>query len=124
MESSILFVPFCVNFLKFQGFCSDIKKKFYKMLKSTIDTKKYLLIEQDCSLVCGTLDNSLYHPVPGTPLHNQSSSSSRFFGNVSSQTPSISPLRNFSGRISSPGPGLLHLPQPISPVITNVAASR
>nr|XP_022333509.1 anaphase-promoting complex subunit 1-like [Crassostrea virginica]XP_022333510.1 anaphase-promoting complex subunit 1-like [Crassostrea virginica] len=78
----------------------------------------------DCSLVCGTLDNSLYHPVPGTPLHNQSSSSSRFFGNVSSQTPSISPLRNFSGRLSSPGPGLLHLPQPISPVITNVAASR
>lgn len=76
----------------------------------------------DCSLVCGTMDNSLYHPAPGTPLNNQSSCSSRYFGNLSSQSPSVSPLRNFSGRISSPG--CLHLPQPISPMISSIAASR
>ncbi|XP_061163277.1 anaphase-promoting complex subunit 1-like [Saccostrea echinata] len=71
---------------------------------------------EDCNLVCGSLDNSLYHPVPGTPLNNQSSCSSRYFGNISSQSPSVSPMRSFSGRISSPG--CLHLPQPISPMIS------
>ncbi|XP_056022198.1 anaphase-promoting complex subunit 1-like [Ostrea edulis] len=76
----------------------------------------------DCSLVCGTLDNSLYHPVSGTPLHNQSSCSSRYFGNISSQSPSVSPLRSSSGRISSPG--CLHIPQPITPMVPNIAASR
>ena len=56
-----------------------------------------------------TWDNttSLYQMGPSTPAHNinQSSSTfSRLFSNisVSAQSPNISPMRSYTGRISSP----------------------
>ncbi|XP_048246060.1 anaphase-promoting complex subunit 1-like [Haliotis rufescens] len=66
------------------------------------------------------LDNtSFLHLMSGTPGHNQSSSNhSRFFTNISGQSPCVSPLRSFSGRISSPA-GLSRMQ---SPSVTNMAA--
>ncbi|KAK3093891.1 hypothetical protein FSP39_021511 [Pinctada imbricata] len=57
---------------------------------------------EESNAVCGFLDASIYNPIAGTPLLNQSSSNSHFISNLSSQSPSVSPLRTYSGRISSP----------------------
>ncbi|XP_021339714.1 anaphase-promoting complex subunit 1-like [Mizuhopecten yessoensis] len=78
----------------------------------------------ECNTVCGLLENSFYHPAAmATPMGmNQSSSShSRFIGSLSAQSPSISPMRSFSGRVSSPAiiPGRS---QSLSPAVGSMAA--
>ncbi|XP_060071238.1 anaphase-promoting complex subunit 1-like isoform X2 [Ylistrum balloti] len=78
----------------------------------------------ECNTVCGLMENSFYHPAAmATPMGmNQSSSShSRFIGSLSAQSPSISPMRSFSGRVSSPGiiPGRS---QSLSPAVGSMAA--
>ncbi|XP_060553030.1 anaphase-promoting complex subunit 1-like [Ruditapes philippinarum] len=61
---------------------------------------------EECSAVCNTWDQSasIYQMGPCTPAQNfnqSSSSMSRHYGNISA-SPQVSPLRSFSGRISSP----------------------
>ena len=94
-----------------------------------------MLFSQECNSVCGMMETSFYHPgAPATPISgmtpvgfntlNQSSSSySKFMGSFTGQSPSISPMRNFSGRISSPG--LPNLARPsASPALGNMGGIR
>ncbi|XP_053374220.1 anaphase-promoting complex subunit 1-like [Mercenaria mercenaria] len=62
--------------------------------------------QEECNAVCNTWDQtaSIYQMGPCTPAQNlnqSSSNMSRFYGNISA-SPQVSPLRSYSGRISSP----------------------
>ncbi|CAG2230501.1 APC1 [Mytilus edulis] len=78
----------------------------------------------ECSSVCATFETSFLQPPGNTTsigLNMSASSHSRFISNLSAQSPSVSPMRNFSGRISSPGGGFIRS-QSLSPAVNTMAA--
>lgn len=78
----------------------------------------------ECSSVCATFETSFLQPAGHTTsmgLNLSASNHSRFISNLSSQSPSVSPMRNFSGRISSPGVGFIRS-QSQSPAVNTMAA--
>ena len=83
-------------------------------------------ILQECSSVCAAFESSFLQPAGHTTsigLNLSASNHSRFISNLSAQSPSVSPMRNFSGRISSPAGGFIR-PQNQSPAVNSMAAVR